>query len=96
MERAEAIRKLKGLMPELRKFGVKSLSLYGSVARNEATSKSDLDLLVEFEGERTSEKFFGTLFLLEDELGVKVDLAQPDTLHWLIRDEVLDGALKVA
>lgn len=83
-------------MPELRKFGVRSLSLFGSVARDEATDASDLDLLVEFEGARTSERFFGTLFLIEESLGVKVDLAQPDTLHRIIKERVLDGALKVA
>jgi predicted nucleotidyltransferase len=31
-----------------KRFGVKSLLLFGSVARNEATSASDVDLLVEF------------------------------------------------
>ncbi len=32
---------------ELRKLGVKSLNLFGSVARDQATSQSDIDILVE-------------------------------------------------
>ncbi|MBN2244111.1 MAG: nucleotidyltransferase domain-containing protein, partial [Acidobacteria bacterium] len=32
-----------------RDFGIKSLALFGSVARDEATSVSDVDLLVEFD-----------------------------------------------
>jgi uncharacterized protein len=31
-------------------FGIKSLALFGSVARNEATQESDLDFIVDFEG----------------------------------------------
>jgi uncharacterized protein len=96
MRRGEAIQKLTDLMPELRELGVRSLSLFGSVARDESTSTSDLDVLIEFEGERTSQKFFGTLFMLEDRLGVKVDIAQPDTLHHVIKEKVLAEALKVA
>ena len=34
---------------QLQKLGVKSLSLFGSVARDEADADSDVDLLVEFD-----------------------------------------------
>ena len=47
-----------------KQFGVKSLSLFGSVARNEATSASDVDLLVEF---NRPVGYFG-LFALQDYL----------------------------
>jgi predicted nucleotidyltransferase len=41
---------LKRHLPELHKeFGVKTLGVFGSFARDEATQNSDLDLLVEFE-----------------------------------------------
>jgi hypothetical protein len=41
---------LKASLPELhQEFGVKTLGIFGSFARNEATADSDLDLLIEFE-----------------------------------------------
>jgi predicted nucleotidyltransferase len=50
MKRDEVIRVLREHRGELREqFGVKSLALFGSVARDEATGTSDVDLLVEFE-----------------------------------------------
>ena len=50
MKRDAVIRTLQKQNAELRQqFGVKTLSLFGSVARDEATSSSDVDLLVEFD-----------------------------------------------
>ena len=50
MKRDDALRILAGYRAELRaKYGVKSLALFGSVARNEAAGASDVDVLVEFE-----------------------------------------------
>ena len=63
------------LLPELRvRFGVRDLSVFGSVARDEATAASDIDLLVDFEGPATFDGFMGLKLFLEDTLGVKVDL----------------------
>ena len=96
MTREEATQRLKELQPELHRLGVHSLSIFGSVARNCASANSDLDLIVEFVPPRGFDKYFDVLFLIEDALGVKVDLAQPDTLHPLVRDRVMREALKVA
>ncbi len=50
MKRDEIIRILNEHRAELAKqYGVKSLALFGSVARDEATPASDVDLLVEFD-----------------------------------------------
>ena len=48
--------------------------LYGSVARDEATADSDINLLVSFDGPTTSERFFGVQFYVEDLLEHPVDL----------------------
>jgi uncharacterized protein len=56
------------------RFGVRSLSLFGSAARDELKDSSDIDLLVEFEGPSTARAYFGTQFYLEDLLGRPVDL----------------------
>lgn len=55
-------------------FRVVTLTLFGSVARDEASEKSDIDIMVSFEGPTTFNGFFGTQFYLEDALGHPVDL----------------------
>jgi len=78
-----------------KQFGVKSLLLFGSVARNEATSASDVDLLVEF---NRPVGYFG-LFALQDYLekllGCPVDLGTPDSLKPYIRERVMGELIRV-
>lgn len=59
----------------MQRFGIKSLALFGSIARDEAGPESDVDVLVEFEGRTTADGYFGIWTYLEQLLGVKVDLA---------------------
>jgi predicted nucleotidyltransferase len=89
MKRDLVIQTLKRQNAELTtKFGVKSLSLFGSVARDEATSSSDIDLLVEF---NRPVGYFG-LFALQDYLekllGCPVDLGTPNSLKPYIQERV--------
>ena len=49
MRREQAIAILTANQEEIKKFRVKYLSLFGSVARDEAGADSNVDLLVEFE-----------------------------------------------
>lgn len=58
------------------KSKVKRLDLFGSLARGERTTTSDVDLLVEFEEPdlHPSKRCFGLLHHLEDALGCEVDL----------------------
>ena len=75
MKNTEIIRLLRQHRDELRKrFGVKSLAVFGSVARGEAGPDSDVDILVEFEGRATFDRYMGLKFFLEDLLGRRVDL----------------------
>jgi predicted nucleotidyltransferase len=77
-------------------YGVKTLSLFGSVARDDATPVSDVDLLVEFD---RPVGLFG-LFALQDHLealfGCPVDVGTPDSLKPRIRETVLEEAIRVA
>ena len=75
------------------RYGVAELSVFGSVARGEAGPDSDVDLLFTL----TPDARLGfALFDLEDELaevfGRSVDLLSKDSVHRLIRDEVLAQA----
>ncbi len=96
MTRVEAETAIGRLTPQLRRLGVRSLSIFGSVARDQAQPSSDLDLLAEFALPHTAEQYFETLFLIEDSLGIHVDLAEPHTLHPAVRDRVLAEAVRVA
>jgi predicted nucleotidyltransferase len=96
MNRDAVIRILKERNAELEKqYGVKSLSLFGSVARGEATSTSDVDLIVEF---NRPVGYFG-LFSLQDHLekllGCRVDLGTPDSLKARIRERVMGELIHV-
>ncbi len=79
----------------INKFGVKSLLLFGSVARDDATSTSDVDLLVEF---NRPVGYFG-LFALQDYLekllGCPVDLGTPDSLKPYIKERVMGELVRV-
>jgi predicted nucleotidyltransferase len=72
--RLEEIKRI--AVPACREFGVRRLDLFGSLARGEGVSGSDVDLLVEFEEPalNPSKRFFGLLHRLEDALGCEVDL----------------------
>jgi uncharacterized protein len=55
-------------------FGARSVGLFGSAARDEMRADSDVDILVEFEGEPTFDAYFGLKDHLEAALGRSVDL----------------------
>lgn len=56
----------KKAIPILRKSGVARSAVFGSVARGEATKKSDIDFLIEFEGKKTLFDLVGLKLALED------------------------------
>lgn len=88
MTRDEVLNILRQNRVEIQGFGVQALAIFGSVARNEASSGSDVDLLVEFTGEITFDRYMDLKFYLEDRLGVKVDLVTRKMLRSPIRQTV--------
>src|SRR5207244_9540682 len=72
---------------------IRQLALFGSVLRDDFTSASDVDMLVEFEPGKTPGFAF---FRMQDELseiiGRRVDLNTPKELSKYFRDEVLAEA----
>jgi uncharacterized protein len=76
-------------------FGVSSLALFGSVARDEATEISDLDFLVEFEGSATFDRYMDSKFFLEDLFNKPVDLVTRKSLKSQIIETVLAEAIDV-
>ena len=96
MDRDEVIDRLHRSEGDLRRLGVKSLRLFGSVARGEATEASDVDLLVAFDGPPTFSGFMNLKIYIEDLLGVRVDLVTETGLRDGVRPHVEREAIRVA
>ena len=97
MRNDEAITLIKKIEPNVRELGAAALYLFGSTARNEAESASDVDIFID----RDPSKSFGfiELFdmeeLLEETLGTKVDLGTRDGLHPVLKAEIEQSAIQV-
>jgi predicted nucleotidyltransferase len=78
------------------RFGVTRLALFGSVARGTALPDSDVDLLVEFDGPVSPDRYFGVQFYLEDLLGRSVDLVTERALRPQLRPYVERDAITIA
>ena len=95
MKSKKVISLIKKHRPDLAKFGVKSLALFGSVARGEAGPDSDVDILVEFEGSATFDGFMDTKYYLEDILGCRVDLVVPDAIKPRMKPAIMQDLVYV-
>jgi uncharacterized protein len=95
MKRKAVLNTLHTHRTEILQRGVKSLALFGSVARDEATSESDVDLLVEFEHPIGLFEFIGLKQYLESLLGCKVDLGTTRSLRPYLKEQVLQEAILV-
>jgi len=99
MNRSQVLQILADHRAELAsEFGVASLALFGSVVRDEATSASDVDLLVEFDGRPVGLFHLSrTQHYLETVLGVpRVDLVLRDAVKPALRDKILREAVYAA
>lgn len=71
------------------KYGIRRVGVFGSVVRGEATDRSDIDLLVEFDPkQKTYRNFWHSSELLERLLDRRVDLITPQALSPFIKPRV--------
>jgi predicted nucleotidyltransferase len=96
LSRDRVIHLLREHRAEMDGFGVRSIDLFGSVARDEAAAESDLDVLVDFGDELTFNNYMGLKFFLEDLLATRVDVVTPGTLHPRIERAVMKELVRVA
>ena len=96
MKRTTIVSRIQMHKSELTKLGVKSLSIFGSVARGDERPDSDLDILVEFEGRATFDRFMDAKFYLEDMLGCKVDLVTPQAIKPRMKPHIMQDLVHVA
>ncbi len=95
MQREQVIAILRAHQAELQQLGVRSLELFGSVARNEASTTSDVDLLAEFKHPIGLFRFAEIRLYLEDILQCSVDLGTREALKEHLREPVLQEVLSV-
>jgi predicted nucleotidyltransferase len=74
-------------------YGASNVRVFGSVARGEAARASDVDLLVDMDADRSLLDMGGLLMDFQDLLACKVDLTTENSLHWYIKDKVLQEAV---
>jgi uncharacterized protein len=97
MNRKEAIAKLTDCAEAIKARGATSLYLFGSAARDEAQPHSDLDLFIDYDPQKKFSlvDLVGIKLLLQDELGVEVDVTTRDSLHPRLREKIEQSAVRV-
>ncbi len=75
------------------KYGARNVRVFGSVARGEADEHSDIDLLVEFEPDRSLLDHAALWLELQELLGRRVDVVSERGLKPRIRERVLREAV---
>jgi predicted nucleotidyltransferase len=96
LTRQQAVERLIAAEPEIRALGVERLALFGSVARDEADSDSDVDVLVHFSsGAKTYGRFLALSELLEALFGRAVELVTLESLSPFLGPRILQEAQDV-
>ena len=97
MKRRDAVAALKGQADAVKALGATGLYMFGSTARDNAASQSDLDLFIEYDRDShfSLVELVGIKQLLERSLGVPVDLSTRDSLDPLLRDRIEASAERV-
>ena len=72
--------------------GASDIRIFGSIARGEEQPGSDVDFLVKMEEGRSLLDLSVLWQDLEELLGRKVHVVEPESLHWYIRDRILEEA----
>ena len=90
MDKKELIRRISTIETDLRRFGIRSLWVFGSAVENELSPGSDIDVLYEFEpGCETLLNWMAAKELLEDTFDRSVDLVSKEFLNPHMKDRVL-------
>jgi len=75
---------------KIKTFGVKKLGLFGSFCRQEQNSDSDVDILVDFEGDKkTFDNFINLSFFLEELMSRKIELVTPESISPYFKSAIL-------
>ena len=75
------------------RYGARRVRVFGSVAKGQTRTGSDVDFLVELDSGRSLRDLSNLILDLQQLLGCHVDVVEPHTLHWYVRDRVLAEAV---
>jgi len=89
----EEVRKI--ISPILSRYGVKRAAVFGSVARGEAGSASDVDILIELDEPLGLFRFAQLNYVLEDALQKKVDLVKTTAIKPSFKNNILREAIYI-
>ena len=78
------------ILPVLKKYEVKRAAFFGSLVRGEMNKDSDIDMLVEFQGEKSLLDLSGLKIELEELLNKKIDILTYNSLHPLLKEKILN------
>ena len=97
MTRSQKVVSLKESAEKIRSFGVTSLYMFGSAARDEMSAASDVDLFVDYDpaGRFSFVELVRLKVLLEQKLARDVDVTTRDGLHPRLRSEIERGSIKI-
>lgn len=97
MNKADAIARLKTFEPQLRARGIMALYLFGSTARDEASTASDLDLLYEYDPRGQFSLFdqAGAMIELSEALNTRVDLVSRIGLRPRLRARIEHDMVRI-
>jgi predicted nucleotidyltransferase len=79
----------------LTNLGTRHLAIFGSIARNEGTKSSDIDILVDFDSKKGLFGFADLKFYLEEILHSDIDLVSTRALHPALKKRILNEAKQV-
>ncbi len=91
---AQAVReKREAILKIAARRGARNVRLFGSLARGEESADSDVDLLVDMEEGRSLLDLSHLLQDMEELLGCRVHIVEPEALHWAIREQIIEEAV---
>lgn len=91
----EAVKILHTHRKDLTRFGVRALSLFGSISRDEGRAGSDVDILIDFDSKMGLFVFVDLKNYLESLLECDVDLVTKNSLHPALKKRILQEARHV-
>ncbi|MEK7624559.1 MAG: nucleotidyltransferase family protein [Patescibacteria group bacterium] len=80
----------KQIVPILKRQGVIKAALFGSAAKGKMKKRSDIDILINFKGQKSLIDLVRLQFELEEKLGKKVDLLTYNSIHPLLKNIILN------
>ncbi|MBX9702629.1 MAG: nucleotidyltransferase family protein [Silvanigrellaceae bacterium] len=96
MIKNKVVRLLKDHIKEIREFKIQRISIFGSVARDQETPQSDIDILIKFECPTSFDLYMDLKFFLEDLLDRKVDLVTEDAVRSELKEYIEKDLIRVA